>query len=125
MDLTVTGIAKGSGMIRPDMATMLAYVATDAAVEQSALDHCLTQAVNGSFNRITVDGDTSTNDACVLAATGAISGFTLDTQHAEFAAFCATVQRVCSWLAQAIVRDGEGATKFITIDVDGGQGGHV
>ena len=119
--ITVTGIAKGSGMIRPDMATMLAYIATDAAVEQSALDSCLKQAVDSSFNRITIDGDTSTNDACVLAATGAVKGPVLNAGHADFVAFCDAVQHVCSWLAQAIVRDGEGATKFITINVDGGR----
>jgi len=119
--VTVTGIAKGSGMIRPDMATLLAYIATDAAVEQSALDSCLKQAVDFSFNRITVDGDTSTNDACVLAATGAIKGSALNAQHADFTLFCHAVQRVCSWLAQAIIRDGEGATKFITVDIEGGR----
>jgi len=119
--VTVTGIAKGSGMIRPDMATMLAYIATDAAVEQAALDRCLEQAVNGSFNRITIDGDTSTNDACVLAATGAVKDTALNTEHADFVILCDAVQRVCRWLAQAVVRDGEGATKFITINVDGGR----
>jgi len=121
--ITVTGIAKGSGMIRPDMATMLAYIATDALVEQAALDSCLQQAVDMSFNRITVDGDTSTNDACVLAATGAVKGAVLNAQHTDFLVFCDAVQRVCSWLAQAIIRDGEGATKFITVNVDGGRDG--
>ncbi|HED16396.1 MAG TPA: bifunctional glutamate N-acetyltransferase/amino-acid acetyltransferase ArgJ [Gammaproteobacteria bacterium] len=119
--VTITGIAKGSGMIRPDMATMLAYIATDAAVEQAAMDRCLEQAVNGSFNRITIDGDTSTNDACVLAATGTVNDTVLNAEHVDFEILCDAVQRVCRWLAQAIVRDGEGATKFITINVEGGS----
>jgi len=115
--VTVTGIAKGSGMIRPDMATMLAYVATDAEVAQPLLQACLVQAVERSFNRITVDGDTSTNDACVLMATGR-SGVRIEQAgDADFAALCAAVGEVCETLAQAIVRDGEGATKVITIEV--------
>ncbi len=120
--VTVTGIAKGSGMIRPDMATMLAYVATDASVSQPLLQRCLAEAVAGSFNRITVDGDTSTNDACMLVATG-------QAGHAEIAAadtpayrtLSAAVSAVCEELAQAIVRDGEGATKLITVEVQGGR----
>ena len=118
--LTVTGIAKGAGMIRPDMATMLAFVATDAAVDAQLLQSCLQQAVDASFNRITVDGDTSTNDACVLIATGA-SGLSIGAADAAYETLGAALREVCVELAQAIVRDGEGATKFITIDVRGGR----
>lgn len=119
--ISITGISKGSGMIRPDMATMLAYVATDASVPQNVLQACLVRAVNGSFNRITVDGDTSTNDACVLMATGQ-SAVTIDqAQGANFEALCVAVADVCEQLALAIVRDGEGATKLITVAVDGGR----
>ncbi len=119
--VTVTGIAKGSGMIRPDMATMLAYVATDAEVPQAVLQACLTQAVNRSFNRITVDGDTSTNDACVLMATGRSEVTITQADGLAFETLCAAVSEVCETLAQAIVRDGEGATKLITVDVQGGR----
>lgn len=118
--VTITGIAKGSGMIRPDMATMLAYVATDATVPQNVLQACLSRAVNVSFNRITVDGDTSTNDACLLMATGQ-GDAAIDQTHGErFDAFCAAVSDVCEELALAIVRDGEGATKLITVVVEAG-----
>ena len=119
--LTVTGIAKGSGMIHPNMATMLAYVATDAAVSQAALQRCLERAMGGSFNRITVDGDTSTNDACVLMATGQGAVTVDDLGSAQGQALQAAVDAVCRSLAQAIVRDGEGATKFMTIAVEGGR----
>ncbi len=119
-EITITGIAKGSGMIRPDMATMLSYVATDAGVQQTDLQSCLGEAVNRSFNRITVDGDTSTNDACVLIATGK-SGVNLKPGTADYKVFCNAVTQVCEHLAQAIIRDGEGATKLITIDVVEGQ----
>ncbi|MEW5757041.1 MAG: bifunctional glutamate N-acetyltransferase/amino-acid acetyltransferase ArgJ [Pseudomonadota bacterium] len=116
--VTVTGIAKGSGMIRPDMATMLAYVATDAKLPQALLQHCLRDAVEHSFNRITVDGDTSTNDACVLIATGRSSLPVVESASAlAYARIYAAVREVCEELAQKIVRDGEGATKLITIDV--------
>ncbi len=120
-EVTVTGIAKGSGMIRPDMATMLAFVASDVALEPNLLQHCLTDAVDKSFNCITVDGDTSTNDACVLLATGR-SGVPLltSTDDPAYTTFAAAVTEVCVELAQAIVRDGEGATKFISVAVGGG-----
>ncbi|HRD66600.1 MAG TPA: bifunctional glutamate N-acetyltransferase/amino-acid acetyltransferase ArgJ [Candidatus Competibacter sp.] len=118
--VTVTGIAKGAGMIRPDMATMLAFIATDAAVGETALQKILLDAVADSFNAITVDGDTSTNDACVLLATGR-SGTTISDAGAECEHFAAMVREVCIELAQAIVRDGEGATKFITVLVEGGR----
>ena len=113
--VTVTGIAKGSGMIRPDMATMLAFIATDATLDQTTLDAALRRAMARSFNRITVDGDTSTNDACVLLASGARPG------PVDAAAFQGALDEVCAVLAQAIVRDGEGATRFVTVDVRGGR----
>ena len=119
--ITVTGMAKGSGMIHPNMATLLAYVATDAAVAQPALQACLAHAVGGSFNRITVDGDTSTNDACVLIATGQGAVAVDDLSSSTEQALQAAVDEVCRVLAQAIVRDGEGATKFITVQITGGR----
>jgi len=120
--ITITGIAKGSGMIRPDMATMLAFIATDAPVESDALQQCLAVAVEQSFNRITVDGDTSTNDACVLTATAASPLPELQQGSAAYNTFCEAVTGVCIELAQAIVRDGEGATRFVTVVVEGGAG---
>ncbi|MGB5080466.1 MAG: bifunctional glutamate N-acetyltransferase/amino-acid acetyltransferase ArgJ [Burkholderiales bacterium] len=118
----VTGIAKGAGMIRPDMATMLAFIATDAAVGEEALRQVVVDAASRSFNRISVDGDTSTNDSFVLAATGAGGGPTIDSpRHPQFAALREAVLDVSQWLAQAIVRDGEGATKFITVKVEKGK----
>jgi glutamate N-acetyltransferase/amino-acid N-acetyltransferase len=120
--VTITGIAKGAGMIRPDMATMLAFIATDAAVAAAALQACVSSAVNQSFNRITVDGDTSTNDACVLLATGTAGNPVIDRTAGEaYTKFRDSLTAVFTDLAQAIVRDAEGATKFITIEVKGGQ----
>jgi glutamate N-acetyltransferase/amino-acid N-acetyltransferase len=120
--LTVTGIAKGSGMIHPNMATMLGYIATDAAIAQPLLQQMVTEATNRSFNCITVDGDTSTNDALMLIATGQSALPEIrDAGSAEFAALQATVSEVAIYLAQAIVRDGEGATKFISVQVEGGK----
>jgi len=116
--VTVTGMSKGSGMIHPNMATMLGYIATDAAIEQPMLQQMVSEAANRSFNCITVDGDTSTNDALMLIATGK-SGVTVDA--ANRAAMQAVVTEVATILAQAIVRDGEGATKFITIQMEGGK----
>ncbi|TDY01160.1 bifunctional glutamate N-acetyltransferase/amino-acid acetyltransferase ArgJ [Thiohalophilus thiocyanatoxydans] len=118
--VTVTGMAKGSGMIRPDMATMLAFIATDAAIQPPLLQELLQQAADRSFNRITVDGDTSTNDACLLAATGA-SGVSVTAGSAGASALYEALQAVCVSLARAIVRDGEGATKLINIVVNGGR----
>ncbi|MBN1565301.1 MAG: bifunctional glutamate N-acetyltransferase/amino-acid acetyltransferase ArgJ [Anaerolineae bacterium] len=115
---TITGITKGAGMIAPNMATMLAIIATDAAIPHSALTHALRQATAQSFNRIVVDGDMSTNDTVLLLANGAAGGRTL-TGSAEVAAFTAALTEVCVALAQAIVRDGEGATKFVTLQVAG------
>ena len=118
--ITITGITKGSGMIRPDMATMLAFVATDGKVEQKILDNILRNAVEKSFNRISVDGDTSTNDACVLLATGK-SRCNLSNKPRNLALFEKAVTELCVDLAQAIIRDGEGATKFITVAVHEGH----
>ena len=116
--VTVSGIAKGSGMIRPDMATMLAYIATDAAISQPLLEQCLREAVANSFNSITVDSDTSTNDACVLIATGRAGNAVIETGGEDYQRLAGAVSSVCEQLAQAIVRDGEGATKFITVEVN-------
>lgn len=115
--ITVTGIAKGSGMICPNMATLLAFIATDAAVAPAILRQCLGAAADESFNRISVDGDTSTNDSCVLLATG-MSGVEIRAAgSAAYKTFYDAVRDVLAELAQAIVRDAEGATKFITIEV--------
>ena len=119
-EVAITGIAKGAGMIRPDMATMLAFVATDAAVDPAPLREILHEAVADSFNAITVDGDTSTNDACLLLATGR-SGASVPATGGDRARFATAVGELCVDLAQAIVRDGEGATKFITVRVEGGR----
>jgi len=120
--VTLSGIAKGAGMIRPDMATMLAFVATDAAVATPLLDAVLGRAVARSFNSITVDGDTSTNDACLLVATGQAGNAPLrDAADPRLAAFEDALVEICVELAQALVRDAEGATKFVTIDVAGGR----
>ena len=119
---TLTGIAKGSGMIRPDLATLLTFVATDAALGQELLDGALREAVADSFNRITVDGDTSTNDSCVLLATGASGARTIMSRSDPgYAGFAAALAAVTEGLAQAIVRDAEGATKFVAIEVTGGR----
>ena len=118
---TITGISKGAGMIRPNMATMLGFVATDAPIARDVLQTLLTTAVNQSFNRITIDGDTSTNDSCVLVATGQAGGEPLtSTDDDRYSDFEAAFNRVFLRLAQLIVRDGEGATKFMTVRVEGG-----
>jgi glutamate N-acetyltransferase/amino-acid N-acetyltransferase len=118
----VTGIAKGAGMIRPDMATMLGFVATDAAITQEALQHLVASATAGSFNRISVDGDTSTNDSFMLIATGAAGNTEIDGPgHPHYRPLRDAVFEVSGWLARAIVRDGEGATKFITVRVEKGR----
>lgn len=118
-EVRITGIAKGAGMIRPNMATMLAFVATDAEVASAPLQALLADTAERSFNRITVDGDTSTNDACVLMATGR-SGASLQANGgAEWQQFADAVGDLMRELAQAIVRDGEGATKFVTVTVSG------
>ena len=114
--VTISGIAKGSGMIRPDMATMLSFIFTDVSATQEQLQACLTQATNQSFNRITVDGDTSTNDACTLSATGK-SGVDLADCTDEFQQ---VLNKVTQVLAHKIIKDGEGATKFVEVCVKGG-----
>jgi len=120
--VTITGIAKGSGMIHPNMATMLGYIATDAAIAQPQLQAIVSEAANRSFNCITVDGDTSTNDALMLIATGkSVLPEVSVTGSAVYNALLEAITEVATYLAQAIVRDGEGATKFITIKVEGGN----
>lgn len=116
--VTITGISKGSGMICPNMATMLGFVCTDAKVPQSLLQKLLIDTNEQSFNRITVDGDTSTNDACILAATGA-SGIALDESSPDWKQFANAVQEVMRELALQIIRDGEGASKIVAISVHG------
>ncbi|MEM7078423.1 MAG: bifunctional glutamate N-acetyltransferase/amino-acid acetyltransferase ArgJ [Pseudomonadota bacterium] len=118
--VTLTGIAKGSGMIKPNMATMLAYMASDAAVALDVVQALVDEAVGGSFNRITVDGDTSTNDCFMLACTGIATHPYIDsTAHPLYSALRDAVSDLALELAQALVRDGEGATKFVTVTVSG------
>ncbi|KAA0873940.1 bifunctional glutamate N-acetyltransferase/amino-acid acetyltransferase ArgJ [Nitrincola tapanii] len=116
--LTLTGISKGAGMIMPNMATMLGYVATDAQVDALLLQRLLSEATERSFNRITVDGDTSTNDACVLVATGASGVEVSDLDPILMERFVAALDEVMLGLAHAIVKDGEGATKFVEVRVE-------
>ncbi len=121
-EVTVTGIAKGAGMIHPDMATMLGFVATDAGITQDVLERLVRETADASFNCITVDGDTSTNDSFVVIATGGAGAARIaDARSREGRALAGALTEVASALAQAIVRDGEGATKFITITVAGGR----
>ena len=120
--VTVTGIAKGAGMIRPNMATMLGFVATDAAVAQPLLTRLVRDAADASFNCITVDGDTSTNDSFMLIASGRAGNAPIaDAASDDYAVLKEAVTAVAAELAQAIVRDGEGATKYMTIEVRGGR----
>lgn len=116
-DAVITGVAKGAGMIHPNMATMLAFIATDLDIEPGLLNTCLSDAVNRSFNCISVDGDTSTNDACVLIATGKAAIPEIQASSRELKLFSDLLEEVCAELAEAIVRDGEGATKLLRIDV--------
>lgn len=119
--VTLTGISKGAGMIKPNMATMLGYLATDAGIAQTLLQKLVREAADESFNCITVDGDTSTNDSFILIATGK-AGVSFDSESvAGYAQLREAVIGVARELAQAIVRDGEGATKFITVAVEGGR----
>ncbi len=115
--VTVTGISKGAGMIQPDMATMLSYIATDAAISNELLQDCLQEIVDVSFNSITVDSDTSTNDACVLMATGQAGNEIIVEKNDDYIALYNVLREVSLYLAQAIIRDAEGATKFITLEV--------
>jgi len=119
--VTITGISKGSGMIHPNMATMLGYIATDASVSQSALESIIKYAVNKSFNCITVDGDTSTNDSLILMATNLAGNMEVTEASADFITLRDAMTDVAIELAQAIVRDGEGATKFMTVKIEGGR----
>ncbi|PCI07164.1 MAG: bifunctional ornithine acetyltransferase/N-acetylglutamate synthase [Gammaproteobacteria bacterium] len=116
--VTISGIAKGSGMICPNMATMLAFISTDADIDCDFLQQCLSDAVDISFNSITVDGDTSTNDACVLIATAKAGNKPINNSSEDANIFIDALRSICQQLAQAIVRDGEGATKFITVKVE-------
>lgn len=120
--VTITGISKGAGMIRPNMATMLGFLATDAKIDPALIQPLAKQLADGSFNRVTIDGDTSTNDSFVVIATQKAAHATITSlDSAEGRALAAAMQEVARELAQAIVRDGEGATKFITIQVEGGR----
>ncbi|MFZ3174193.1 MAG: bifunctional glutamate N-acetyltransferase/amino-acid acetyltransferase ArgJ [Thiobacillus sp.] len=120
--VSVTGIAKGSGMIHPNMATMLGYMATDAAVAPGLMPQLVKEVADVSFNCVTVDGDTSTNDSFILIATGQAGNAEIaDAASADYAALKAAVSDVAIELAQAMARDGEGATKFITVAVEGGR----
>ncbi len=120
--VTLTGISKGAGMIKPNMATMLGFLACDAAIAQDLLDGLVREAADLSFNSITVDGDTSTNDSFILIATGGAGNAEISAADSEdYRALRAAVIEVAVGLAQAIVRDGEGATKFMTIAVEGGR----
>ncbi|MCU4351545.1 bifunctional glutamate N-acetyltransferase/amino-acid acetyltransferase ArgJ [Acinetobacter ursingii] len=118
---TMTGISKGAGMIRPNMATMLSFVATDAPISQAMVQQLLQTTVEHSFNRITIDGDTSTNDSCIFVATAQAGGNVIESSDdARYISVLEVLTRIMNRLAQLIVRDGEGATKFITVTVEGG-----
>ena len=119
--VTITGIAKGAGMIHPNMATMLGFIATDAAVPQSLLQAIVKEVADVSFNSITIDGDTSTNDSFILVATGQSGVDIAERDTPAFAELYQALREVAEQLAQAIVRDGEGATKFMTVKVEGGK----
>ena len=120
--VTITGISKGAGMIRPNMATMLGFLATDAAIDQSLMHALAHELAEASFNRISIDGDTSTNDSFVVMATGKAGNTPLTNWQSPAATMLKQgLIEVARWLAQAIVRDGEGATKFITVRVEGGR----
>ncbi|MBX9935703.1 MAG: bifunctional glutamate N-acetyltransferase/amino-acid acetyltransferase ArgJ [Burkholderiaceae bacterium] len=122
--ITITGISKGAGMIRPNMATMLGFLATDAAIDPALVQPLVKALADGSFNRVTIDGDTSTNDSFVLVATHQAGNAVITSlESAEGQALQAALLDVAQKLAQAIVRDGEGATKFITVRVEGGKTG--
>ncbi|MDR2212369.1 MAG: bifunctional glutamate N-acetyltransferase/amino-acid acetyltransferase ArgJ [Pseudomonadales bacterium] len=118
--LTLTGITKGAGMIKPNMATMLAYICTDLSLTQREAQTLLRAAADKSFNRVTVDGDTSTNDCCMLSATGQSGVSFASLPPVEQTLFTTALQELCVELATAIIKDGEGATKFVTVDVEGG-----
>ncbi|WP_203301249.1 bifunctional glutamate N-acetyltransferase/amino-acid acetyltransferase ArgJ [Marinobacter sediminum] len=117
--VTISGISKGAGMIRPNMATMLGFIATDARIEPQLLQTLASELGEKSFNRITIDGDTSTNDCCMLMASGQYSGPEITVDSPELPKLREALRQIYLDLAHAIVRDGEGATKFVTIDVSG------
>ena len=119
--ITINGIAKGAGMINPNMATMLAFVATDVALSEACAQALVKEAADLSFNRITIDGDTSTNDSCMLMAAGTAKLLIDDIASDAYQKFKAAFVKVMSVLAQAIVKDGEGASKFLTININGGK----
>ena len=119
--ITLTGISKGAGMIKPNMATMLGFMAMDAKVAQPVLDHLTKEVANRSFNCITIDGDTSTNDSFMVIATGAAALEVNAIDTPEYQALAAAVLGLAQELAQMIIRDGEGATKFITVTVEEGR----
>jgi glutamate N-acetyltransferase/amino-acid N-acetyltransferase len=120
--ITVTGISKGAGMIRPNMATMLGFMATDAAIDPKLMNALAHELAEASFNRISIDGDTSTNDSFVVIATGKAGNATVNNwESASAQSLKQHLLEVARWLAQAIVRDGEGATKFITVSIEGGR----
>jgi len=116
--VTINGISKGSGMIKPNMATMLAYVGTDASIPQPLLQELLLEISECSFNRITVDGDTSTNDSCMLMASGKSLAPAISKEHSDFPKFKQALKQVFVEIAQAIVKDGEGATKFVSVIIE-------
>lgn len=118
---TVTGIAKGAGMIKPDMATMLAFIATDLPLSALGVSEMVREVADRSFNRITIDGDTSTNDSCMLIATGALEDGAIEPGDTHWASAINAVEAVFKALARAIVRDGEGATKLVSVHVSGGE----
>lgn len=118
--ISISGISKGAGMIMPNMATMLGFIATDLSIERGILNKLCSELGNKSFNRITIDGDTSTNDSCILMATGTLDFPELTSESDELYGLLKTeLEKVFVYLAQAIVRDGEGATKFVSVDVTG------
>ncbi len=119
--IKIVGFAKGAGMIEPNMATMLSYITTDAAVEQHALQSALKKAVDSSFNRISIDGDQSTNDTVLALANGAVKNKPLSEDSTEWNVFFQALKKVCFELAMMIVHDGEGADKFVTINVNGAE----
>lgn len=120
-EVVISGVSKGSGMIHPNMATMLSFIATDASINQILLDKLLKEVTEESFNCITVDGDTSTNDSFILVATGKAEHIEINQEDKSYEALKDGIREVAIELAQAIVRDGEGATKFITIQVESGR----
>ena len=122
VEVTITGISKGAGMIRPNMATMLGFLATDAKIDQAVMKQLAFELAEGSFNRVTIDGDTSTNDSFIVIATNKAANAPVTAlDSADGQALKEALMGVARQLAQAIVRDGEGATKFITVQVDGGK----